>query len=63
MLRTYFNGASDVTAGSSTSIAIAAGGSTTDRTPCSTTRRASSTGSNRSISTTGAPVLNAKSTW
>ena len=62
MLRTQRSGSSVVMAGSSASIAIAAGGSTTDVTWCSVTRRANSPGSNRSMSTTGAPTRNAKHT-
>ncbi len=62
MLRTYFNGASDVIDSSSTSIVIAAGGSTVDRSPNRSTKSAKARVSKRSMMTTAAPARNPKIT-
>jgi hypothetical protein len=62
MLRTSRSGASDVTDRSSASIAIAAGGSTTDRTSNRATSSANARVSKRSSSTMGAPARRAKHT-
>ena len=62
MLRTMRRGRRSVTVSSSHSIVIAAGGSTTERISNRRTSSASSVVENASISTTGAPTRNAKST-